>query len=145
MPRRSAASLEISPVVPGQGRAEPPPELDAVEARIWNEVIDALPDRWVDPAAQLVLRSLVAQAAVAQQRETRLRQLRALGHGEDEALDQVAVQHGITAKVVARLLTELRATPRSRLTSRAAATAAEETPVIRPWEIRATSTPSATN
>ena len=58
MPRRSAASLEISPVVPGQGRAEPPPELDAVEARIWNEVIDALPDRWVDPAAQLVLRSL---------------------------------------------------------------------------------------
>ena len=59
MPRRSDADLSIVPMVPGKGRPEPPKALDQIEARAWNDVIDALPDRWLDPAGQLVLRRTV--------------------------------------------------------------------------------------
>jgi hypothetical protein len=43
MPRQSASSLTIVPLVPGQGRPEPPGELDALERRLWRDVVDALP------------------------------------------------------------------------------------------------------
>ena len=41
MPRRSAADLSIVPLLPGKGRPEPPKALDQIEARAWNDVIDA--------------------------------------------------------------------------------------------------------
>ena len=51
---------------------EPPASLDSLEKQIWRDVVDALPAHWLDLAGQLVLRRLVAQAAIA-----RLCQLRA--------------------------------------------------------------------
>jgi hypothetical protein len=50
MPRRSAADISIVPMLPGKGRPEPPVELDRAEARAWRDVVDSLPDRWLDPA-----------------------------------------------------------------------------------------------
>src|SRR5262245_65521322 len=89
MPRgrnRSPAALStISVVVPGQGRPEPPPELDAVEAKAWREVISALPAHWVDPAGQLILLRLAAQAAVAAGLEEQMRQMRAEGTDDNKA------------------------------------------------------------
>ena len=73
--RKSAASLSVVPIVPGQGRPEPPASLDALEQQIWRS--DALPAHWLDPAGQLILRRLVAQAAISERRAARLRQLRA--------------------------------------------------------------------
>ena len=70
--RNAAASLPLfgfCPFVPGQGgRPPPPPELDAVEARIWRAVVDAL------PASGLIgrrdrLRRLCAQAAILERQE----------------------------------------------------------------------------
>ena len=61
--------------LPGKGRPEPPKALDQIEARAWNDVIDALPDRWLDPAGQLVLRRTVTQVAIAERLEERLRRL----------------------------------------------------------------------
>jgi hypothetical protein len=52
MPRKSAASLTIIPRVPGRGRPDPPDDLDAIEQRIWHEVVDALPGHWLDAAGQ---------------------------------------------------------------------------------------------
>ena len=85
MPRRSAADLTIVPLVPGRGRPEPPKALDQIEARAWNDVIDALPDRWLDPAGQLVLRRVATQVAIAERLEDRLRRL-ALIDDDPEAL-----------------------------------------------------------
>ena len=135
--RKSEHSLQVVPLVPGRsGRPPPPPELDAVEARIWRAVIDALPGFWVDGAGELVLRRLVAQAAIAERREQRLRQLRAQDRDSGEEADALVVEHGVTAKTVAHLLTQLRATPRSRIAARAAGPQVEQTPKLRPWEIR---------
>jgi len=135
--RKSAASLSVVPLVPGQGRPEPPVDLDPLEQQVWREVVDALPGHWCDSAARLILRRLAAQAAVTERQEARLRQLRADGHDDTEAAAELAAAHGVIAKNVAQLLAQLRATPRSRIVSRTAGSQVEQTPKLRPWEIKA--------
>ena len=134
---RKPAALKVLPFVPGQGgRPPPPPELDAIEARIWRAVVDALPAFWIDPAGEQVLRRLCAQAAILERREARLRALRAQGYDIGEEAAKLTAAHGTTAKAVAILLRELRATPLARFTARASAAAAADVPKLRPWEIR---------
>ena len=111
-------------------------DLDSIEQRIWREVVDALPGHWLDFAGQLVLRRLVAQAAVSERQEVRLRQLRAQDQDGGEEAGTLAAQHGVLAKNIAYLLTQLRATPRSQLRSRAAGSKVAQAPGWRPWEIR---------
>ena len=136
--RKSEFALQVVPLVPGRsGRPPPPSELDAIEARIWRAVIDALPAFWIDGAGELVLRRLCAQGAIAERREARLRALRAQEREGREEADELAVAHGVTAKLVSYLLGQLRATPRSRIVARAAGPEIASTPKLRPWEIRA--------
>jgi hypothetical protein len=139
MPRHSAAELTVSPVpqIPGQGRPEPPAHFDALEQAIWTEVVDALPPYWIDGSGQLVLRRLVAQAAIAERVEARLRRLRAGDQDATEDAEGLAVRHAATAKTVTYLLTALRGTPRSRDIARKAGPAVDHVPVFRPWELEA--------
>ena len=135
-----AANLELrsqSCLSSRQGRPEPPTGLDSLEQRIWRDVVDALPAHWLDPAGQLILRRLVAQAAISERREARLRQLRAQDQDGGEEADALAALHGVSAKTVAYLLGQLRATPRSRIVPRAAGPQFEQAPKLRPWEIKA--------
>ena len=135
---RKPAALRVLPFVPGQGGRPPPPaELDAVEAKYWRAVIDSLPSFWVDGSGEIVLRRLCAQSAVLERQEARLRALRAQDQDIGKEFDKLTTAHGMTAKTVGILLTELRATPRSRFTARASAPAVADTPRLRPWEIRA--------
>jgi len=137
MPRKSAAALAVVSLVPGQGRPEPPADLDSLEQRIWRDVVAALPGHWVDPAGQVVLRRLAAQAAVAERQEMRLRQLRAQEQDDREEAAGLTIAHGAVAKTVAQLLAQLRATPRSRMVSRAAGLRLDQASESRPWEIKA--------
>jgi hypothetical protein len=136
MPRHSAAELAAlpAPQVPGQGRPEPPEHLDDLEQAIWREVVDALPQFWVDGAGALVLRRLVAQAAIAERCEARLRRLRAGDQDATEDAEGLAVRHASTSKVVTYLLTALRGTPRSRDIARKAGPEIDKVPAFRPWE-----------
>jgi hypothetical protein len=138
MPRRSAADLSIVPLLPGRGRPEPPKALDQIEARAWNDVIDALPDRWLDPVGQLVLRRLVTQVAIAERLEDRLRRLAVL-EDDPEAMAaeaQIAAMHRETSKAVVHGLTALRATPRSRMAPREGRSRFERgAGASRPWMI----------
>jgi hypothetical protein len=122
---------------PRAGPPGPASEPDALEKQIWSDVVDALPAHWLDLAGQLILRRLVAQAAIAERREARLRQLRAQDQDSGEDADAIAALHGVSAKTVAYLLSQLRATPRSRIVSRSAGPQFDEAPKSRPWEIRA--------
>jgi hypothetical protein len=139
MPRHSAAELAASPApqIPGHGRPEPPQHLDELEQAIWREVVDALPPYWIDGSGQLVLRRLVAQAAIAERCEARLRQLRGRDQDGTEDAEGLAVRHAATAKTVTYLLTALRGTPRSRDIARKAGPAVDKVPAFRPWEQRA--------
>jgi hypothetical protein len=135
--RRSAASLSVVPLVPGQGRPPPPRGLDALEKRVWRDVVDALPAHWLDPAGQIILRRPCAQAAISERREARLRALRAQDQDASEDGNALAFSHAATSKAVAYLLTQLRATPRSRFVSRDAGAEERQAPKSRPWEIKA--------
>ena len=138
MPRRSDADLSIVPLLPGRGRPEPPKALDQIEARAWNDVVDALPDRFLDPAGQLVLRRTVTQVAIAERLEERLRRLADMGDDpEAPAVEaQLAAMHRETAKAVIHGLTALRATPRSRMAARESRSRFERgAAALRPWEI----------
>jgi len=141
MPRgrnRSPAALStVSVLVPGAGRPEPPPELDASEAKAWREVITALPAHWVDPAGQLILLRLAAQAAVAARLEEQMRQMRADGLDASKEAKVLATRHTLAAKSIADLLGQLRATPKSRTVPRAAGPRVlQGAPELRPWEIK---------
>ena len=95
MPRRSAADISIVSLVPGKGRPEPPKELDLVERRAWNDVVDSLPGHWLDPAGQIALGKRLA---------LRLRQMREAGDGGDEALEveaRLAQQHQAALRSIA--------------------------------------------
>jgi hypothetical protein len=138
MPRRSAADLSLVPMLPGKGRPAPPKALDQVEARAWNDIIDALPSQWIDAAAQLVLRRVAAQVAIAERVEARLRDLARRGddHEALEAEQVLAVMHRETTKSVVHGLTALRATPRSRMAAREGRSKFERgAGAFRPWEI----------
>src|SRR5262249_15190326 len=102
--RKSGASLVVVPLVPGQGRPEPPADLDSFEQQAWREVIAALPAHWVDPAGQIVLRRLVAQVAVSERWELQLRQLRAQDRDAGDDTSKLVSMHGAAAKTIAHLL-----------------------------------------
>jgi len=135
MPRKSAASLAVVPQLPGTGRPEPPADLDDGEKRLWREVVNSLPPHWIDAAGRIILRRLVAQAALCLSMEEQLRAHRAAGTVV-ETYAKLAKQHSDTAKQTENLLASLRATPRSRSTSHAAGLQSRKAAESRPWEIR---------
>jgi hypothetical protein len=130
--QKSRADLAVVPVAFEGARPAPPAELDELEAAIWTAVVDACPPGTIDPAAQQVLRRLVAQAAVAERLETRMRELRAAGHDHGEDSDALIRIHREAAKAVANLMATLRATPRSR--TRPRDVVSNKVPLARPWE-----------
>ena len=139
MPRRSSEDLNIVRL-PGKGRPEPPSKLTQAESRAWRAIVDSSPDRWLDPAGQLILRRVVAEIAVAERHEERLRRIAETG-GDLEAELEVSRAHRDTTKSIVAGLTSLRATPRSRMESRNARDAFARAPSgRRPWDIEAQAT-----
>ena len=135
--RKSLASLSVvAPAIPGGGRPDPPSHLDSKEAQIWRAVVGALPDHWIDRAGEQILLRLVAQGATAERHEGRLRELRARSPNDPEIV-ALSTTHGVAAKVITHLLASLRATPRSRMVSRAAGPKMSEVPRSKPWDTRA--------
>src|SRR5262252_9014100 len=67
-PKSGISLTVVPPTVPG-ARPAPPAELDDIEARIWKEIVAALPPTWLDPAAQQVLVRAVAQAGICESLE----------------------------------------------------------------------------
>jgi hypothetical protein len=137
--RKSRKTLEITPMLPGRGRPEPPPGLSPDEARAWRDVVDSAPSFWLDSAAQLLLRRLVLQCAIAQRKEARMRRLLLQeSSSADEDLEELARSHAETAKGIAYLLTQLRLTPKARILPKGNLLQGTEAPTPqRPWEIRA--------
>ena len=136
--RKSLASLSVvAPAIPGGGRPDPPSHLDSKEAQIWRAVVGALPDYWIDRAGEQILLRLVAQAAIAERHEGRLRELRTQRSPDDPEIAALSTTHGVAAKVITHLLASLRATPRSRMVSRAAGPKMSEVPRSKPWDTRA--------
>jgi hypothetical protein len=139
MPRKSKAD-HLKVVALGRPRPEPPSSLDAAEARSWHAIVDAAPEGFLDSAAQLILRQVVAQVAVADRHAERLRALAALPEDHFETELAVARAHRETLASIIHGMTTLRATPRSRARPRDVGRTFDRLPPAgdrRPWEVRA--------
>jgi hypothetical protein len=79
--RKSINALSVVPVIPGQGRPEPPRALDRAEKAVWREIVGAMPPNWFGLECQPVLRRLCAQVVISEELEEQLRkrELMALG------------------------------------------------------------------
>ena len=97
-------------LLPGAGRLAPPSELSPVEARIWQDVLDALPGHFVGPGGDSqVLRRVAAEGALAEDMERRLRELLTAGTPEaQKELAALTVTHTALSKSLAFLLGALR-------------------------------------
>jgi hypothetical protein len=139
--RKAAAAVEITPMMPGAGRPEPPVALGEAEARVWRDIVDALPGHWIDPGGgQQILLRLACQSALAEQVEQQIRDLLCDDPVDSKQLAALTVTHTTLAKSIAYLLAQLRATPKSRMQPRDTAARLEPShrePRTRPWEIRA--------
>jgi hypothetical protein len=127
----------VPPAIPGAGRPDPHAHLDANEAQIWRALVGALPDHWIDAAGEQILCRLVCQVAIAERCEQQLREFRAQRSADVKEIAALASTHRDTAKSIAYLLATLRATPRSRVVSRAAGPKMSEVPHSKPWDTRA--------
>jgi hypothetical protein len=139
MPRKANAD-HLKVVSLGPPRLEPPEALDAAEARIWRSVVDAAPGGFLDSDAQLILRQVVCQIAVADRHAERLRALAAQPEDRIEAELVLVEAHRKAMAAVITGMTTLRATPRSRIRPRDAGRTLERLPAAgatRPWETRA--------
>src|SRR4051812_7691912 len=59
--RKSAEAL-ANPLVPGTW-PDPPPELEPAEVVIWNRVVRALPQDWINPANSPLMKQYVRHVA----------------------------------------------------------------------------------
>jgi hypothetical protein len=136
MPRKPPDHLSVVPL-PGRGRPEPPRDLTAIEQRVWRNIVDASPDRWIDSAGQELLGLVVTQIVAAKEHASRLRRIRATRAPiEDELM--ILKAHRDCAKFVIAGMQALRVTPQSRTRPGAAATAHAAGPgAEKPWNWRA--------
>ena len=135
--RKSIDALTVVPVIPGQGRPEPPPALDRAEKAVWREIVGAMPPNLFGLESQPVLRRLCAQIVISEGLEEQLRKVRADGFGDSERAARLAQAHRDTAKAVNQLSQSLRLTPKSRWSARTSETEVGHAAKERPWEIRA--------
>ena len=77
--RKSINALSVVPVIPGQGRPEPPRALDKAEKAVWRDIVGAMPPNWFGLECQPVLRRLCAQVVISEALEEQLRKVRADG------------------------------------------------------------------
>jgi phage terminase small subunit len=135
--RKSINALSVVPIIPGQGRPEPPRALDKAEKAVWRKIVDAMPPNWFGSECQPVLRRLCAQIVISEGLEEQLRRVRADGLGDSERAARLAEAHRDAAKTVNQLSQSLRLTPKSRWSARTSETEVAHAAKERPWEIRA--------
>ena len=135
--RKSINALSVVPVIPGQGRPQPPRALDKAEKAVWRSIVGAMPPNWFGLECQPVLRRLCAQIVISEGLEEQLRKVRADGLADSERAARLAEAHRDAARAVNQLSQALRLTPKSRWSARTSETEVGHAAKERPWEIRA--------
>jgi len=135
--RKSINALSVVPVIPGQGRPQPPRALDKAEKAVWRSIVGAMPPNWFGSECQPVLRRLCAQVVISEGLEEQLRKVRADGLADSERAARLAEAHRDAARAVNQLSQALRLTPKSRWSARTSETEVGHAAKERPWEIRA--------
>jgi hypothetical protein len=130
--RRSAASFEIQPTLPGQ-RPEPPAELTAEEAKEWVAITNKMPVDWFPREQHPLLVELVQAIVMSRRLAAEIAASASLGEAEKPVKLKLQIAHTIAA-----ISTKLRLTNQSRYGKRTAERLSEKTNQqgrTRPWEV----------
>ena len=135
--RRSSESQSVVvSLVPGV-RPDAPEELSPEQAEIWRATVASMPSDWFAGCAGVLLRQLCRHVSYARWMAA---ELDAVGLGSPkkgggiDRFDKLSRMHLREGKAISSLMTKLRLTPQSKYSARAAATAAQSTPSVKPWE-----------
>jgi hypothetical protein len=90
--------ISAAPMLPGQGRARPPPELSANEKRIWKDVVESRPLHYFGPETWPLIRAYCMHAVLAQQLAAALRQ-ESTSRLRDEHRRQTAMLCSLASKL----------------------------------------------
>jgi hypothetical protein len=153
--RKSPEAL-ANPLVPGTW-PDPPPELEPTEAVIWNRVVRALPQDWINPANSPLMKQYVRHVAntdllagdisICRQEIAEARRREADATGDAKAVtrartDRAALERGLHRLMrmvgaetdrATRLGTKLKLTLQSRYSRSDGAAAATRRPISQPW------------
>jgi|SRR5215831_14823919 len=128
--RKSAASLSVVPVIPGQKRPAPPSYLSDDEAEVWRSIVGSMPPNWFGPETWPMLCQLCAHTITS--RELRRRLHRTFKHPSE--MQALLKMNKDESKIIAELSHKLRLTPASRKNSRRAEVEHRHGATKRPWE-----------
>jgi hypothetical protein len=138
--RKSSDSQSVVvSIVPGQ-RPEPPAELSPEQAETWRVIAAGMPADWFTGCAGLLLRQLCRHVSYSRwlAAELAAAAVGTLTEGKGiERFDKLSRMHEREGRAISSLMTKLRLTPQSKYSARAAHTAAQSTPRVKPWEIGA--------
>lgn len=111
MPRRSAAELSVIPGLRRIDRLRPPKDLSTAQAAHFAHLVASKPAGFFQPVDLPLLVQLVRHLARADEIDRQFRQQKNLSIGDFDALARLADRE---SKLIASLLTKLRATPQAR-------------------------------
>jgi hypothetical protein len=135
--KKSAASLSVVPVTPGQ-RPEPPADLNEKQADIWRSVVATKPADWFAPDSFPLLvaycRAIVVHHSISEQIDS----FDMAWLADDDGLkryDKLASIQERQARLIASLATRMRLSQQSRYKAETASTADKKAGgAIKPWE-----------
>jgi hypothetical protein len=136
--RKSSESQSVVvSLVPGVW-PDPPAELSPEQAEIWRSTVASMPSDWFAGCGAAVLLSQLCRH-ISYSRWM-AEELAAVGLGSAkkagglDRFDRLARMHLREGKAISSLMTKLRLTPQSKYSARAAYTAAQSVPRVKPWE-----------
>jgi hypothetical protein len=130
--RKSATHLTMIKPKPKPQALEPPK--DPEEAKIFHQIVDAMPDGFFNQANAYVLRALCSHIATADMVAAELATAR---EGDDMAKVDLLTKIQVgESRAVADLSTKLKLTPRSRMGQEKAAVREALNSSTRPWEVK---------
>lgn len=111
MPRRSAAELSVIPGLRRVDRLRPPKDLSTAQQAHFAHLVASKPADFFQPCDLPLLVQLVRHLARADEIDRQFRQQKNLSIGDFDALARLADRE---SKLIASLMTKLRATPQAR-------------------------------
>jgi phage terminase small subunit len=133
--RKSADSLSVVVVMPGQ-RPEPPPSLGDAEAAIWRQVVSCHPHDWFIASTHVLLIGYCEAWVKHREFSEELAKLSLSNPDDRKWYAQVMRMRDAVTSELCRVGTKLRITPHAMRSEREAATGVRKTMQTgrKPWE-----------
>ena len=135
--RKSAASLSVVPVLPGQQRPEAPDELTKEEAEEWRAIVGRLPADWFPRETHAQLTNYCRHVVKARMIAGLLREFEPEWTATDEGLhrfDKLTHMAQRESAAIASLGTKMRLTQQTRVREQTATRRLEAHVAAKPWE-----------